>query len=58
MPFKSEKQRRWMWANKPQMARRWEEEQKRRKSSTTRHSPPLKHISRVNDRPETFSFGL
>jgi len=23
MPFKSEKQRRWMWANKPGMARKW-----------------------------------
>jgi hypothetical protein len=24
MPFKSEKQRRWMWANNPRMAKRWE----------------------------------
>lgn len=31
MPFKSEKQRRWMWANKPEMARRWENEEKKRK---------------------------
>jgi hypothetical protein len=23
MPFQSEKQRRWMWANDPEMARRW-----------------------------------
>ena len=23
MPFKSTKQRRWMWANKPKIARRW-----------------------------------
>lgn len=23
MPFKSTKQRRWMWANKPKMAREW-----------------------------------
>lgn len=29
MPFKSEKQRRWMHTNKPAMAKRWEEEQKR-----------------------------
>jgi hypothetical protein len=28
MPFKSEKQRRWMHANKPKMARRWEAEEK------------------------------
>lgn len=26
MPFKSEAQRRWMHANKPQMAKRWEDE--------------------------------
>ncbi len=25
-PFKSERQRRWMWANKPRMARAWAEE--------------------------------
>lgn len=25
MPFKSKKQRNWMWANKPKMARRWTE---------------------------------
>jgi len=24
MPFKSEKQRRWMFANKPEMAKRWQ----------------------------------
>lgn len=23
MPFRSERQRRWMWANKPEMARKW-----------------------------------
>ena len=26
MPYKSEKQRRWMHANKPAMAERWEKE--------------------------------
>lgn len=25
MPFKSEKQRRWMWENKPELAREWTE---------------------------------
>jgi hypothetical protein len=30
MPFKSEKQRRWMWAVKPQMAKKWSEEDKKR----------------------------
>lgn len=28
MPFKSQRQREWMYANKPEMARRWEEETK------------------------------
>ena len=28
MPFKSEKQRRWMWANDPEMAKEWEEKEK------------------------------
>ena len=26
MPFRSEKQRRWMWANEPKMARKWTDE--------------------------------
>ncbi len=26
MPFKSIKQRKWMWANKPEMAKKWTEE--------------------------------
>jgi len=28
MPFKSEKQRRWMYATKPKMAKKWEKEKK------------------------------
>jgi hypothetical protein len=27
MPFKSEKQRKWMWANEPEMAEKWEKEE-------------------------------
>jgi hypothetical protein len=27
MPFKSEKQRKWMWANDPEMAEKWEDEE-------------------------------
>jgi len=27
MPFKSEKQRKWMWANEPEMAEEWEDEE-------------------------------
>ena len=26
MPFKSQAQRRWMYANKPEMAKQWEDE--------------------------------
>ena len=28
MPFKSKKQRRWMWANEPEMAKKWSDEEK------------------------------
>tara|TARA_B100001123_G_C15060297_1_gene927286 strand:+ start:164 stop:292 length:129 start_codon:yes stop_codon:yes gene_type:complete len=31
MPFKSKKQRAWMHANKPEMAKRWEAEEKKTK---------------------------
>ena len=27
MPFKSEKQRKWMWANDPEMAKKWGKEE-------------------------------
>lgn len=37
MPFKSEKQRKWMHANRPAMAKRWEAESKpKRKPATKR----------------------
>jgi hypothetical protein len=36
MPFKSEKQRRWMYANKPEMAERWSEEGKKGKKKKAR----------------------
>jgi hypothetical protein len=29
MPFKSEKQRRWMWVHNPAMAQRWANEEER-----------------------------
>ena len=31
MPFKSEKQRRWMYANNPEMAKKWEKKEKKMK---------------------------
>lgn len=31
MPFKSERQRRYLWANEPEVARRWANEAKEKK---------------------------
>jgi hypothetical protein len=39
MPFKSERQRRWMWANNPEMAERWAREEK--KKARRRKRKPL-----------------
>ena len=36
MPFKSEKQRRWMHANKPKMAKKWEKEKKMKRKTKVR----------------------
>lgn len=46
MPFKSEKQRRWMHANKPEMAAEWEKEEKRKKRNYRRE------YDRYQGRPE------
>lgn len=36
MPFKSQAQRRWMYANKPQMAKKWERHTSKRRKLPTR----------------------
>ena len=36
MPFKSEKQRKWMWANDPEMAKKWEKEEKMKQETKVR----------------------
>ena len=36
MPFKSEKQRKWMHANDPKMAKKWEKEEKMKKETKVR----------------------
>ena len=36
MPFKSEKQRKWMWANDPEMAKKWEKEENKMKEISLR----------------------
>jgi hypothetical protein len=47
MPFKSEKQRRWMYANEPEMAKRWSEEEddedreKRRKKAAKKRAAEM-----------------
>lgn len=47
-PFRSEAQRRWMEANKPQMAKRWEAETPAGKlPDHVEPKPPPKHKRRV-----------
>jgi hypothetical protein len=36
MPFKSEKQRKWMWANDPKMAAKWEKKEKKMRETKVR----------------------
>lgn len=38
MPFKSEKQRRYLWANEPKVAKKWADEAKARKSEPKKRS--------------------
>ena len=41
-PFKSEKQRRWMHANEPEMAERWEKESKGKPKRKAKRKKPTK----------------
>jgi len=51
MPFKSEKQRRWMWANEPEMAKRWAAEGKNEKkgSGKKKSAPPADYMKGYMD---------
>jgi hypothetical protein len=40
MPFKSKKQRKWMHANKPKMAKKWEKEEAKAKRKRTKRLKP------------------
>ena len=40
MPFKSEKQRKWMWINNPKMAKKWSQEERKIKREN--------NVSKVN----------
>ena len=42
MPFKSEKQRKWMWANDPEMAQEWEDEEKLEEEKKEATNPKMK----------------
>lgn len=47
MPFKSEKQRKWMYANLPGMAKRWE-----------KHTPKGKHLpEKVHKKAHFYGLG-
>jgi hypothetical protein len=47
MPFKSDKQRKWMYANEPEMAKRWSDEEdpdereKRRKKAAKKRAAEM-----------------
>ena len=53
MPFKSEAQRRWMYANKPEMAKRWEKEMPKKpakkSSSGHMHKMPGGHMMKDSE---------
>ena len=44
MPFKSEKQRRWMWANDPEMAEEWEKKEKKENNAMKITKEQIKRI--------------
>lgn len=44
MPFKSEKQRRWMWANEPEMAKRWSKEE-----NNVKKSPKMTEVFKLRE---------
>ena len=46
MPFKSEKQRKWMHANKPKMAKKWEKEEESVDESTKSWNKSLEKIAK------------
>ena len=50
MPFKSEKQRKWMWANDPKMAKDWEKKKKTEVSfSKVSTEKLLRHYKQMAD---------
>tara|TARA_R100000781_G_scaffold65365_2_gene41133 strand:- start:3810 stop:3986 length:177 start_codon:yes stop_codon:yes gene_type:complete len=50
MPFKSQAQRRWMYTNKPEMAKQWEDETPDTASLPNRLHPKTKTRRRLTQR--------
>lgn len=46
MPFKSKKQEKWMWANEPEMAKKWSKKSKR-KSKKVKEELDLEELEKV-----------
>ena len=51
MPFKSEKQRRWMHANEPEMAKRWEKKKKKEALSSSEFKAAHKKFKKTGELP-------
>lgn len=50
MPFKSDKQKKWMYANKPEMAAEWSAEEKHKKKKKKKYSKAekMRAVERVS----------
>ena len=50
MPFKSDKQRKWMYANEPEMAERWsDKEKKKKKKKKYSRKEKLRAVEKVKE---------
>lgn len=58
MPFVSEKQRRWMWANMPELARRWTEEYGSQPVKQVKPVRPVKPVKPVKPAEERIAIAL
>ena len=56
MPFKSEKQRKWMWANDPDMAQDWENEEKGKRKKKRKKKKSSRPKMRKKDLVEYIQF--
>ena len=58
MPFKSEKQRKWMHANQPEMAKKWEKEEESVEEAKQLYMTYRKQVSKFSQWFSKFSGGL